>query len=1012
MNGRLVNGLAWWLGALAVVAFLAGPALAVDEVQGAGPTWTAPGLKLDYNTRTWIDVDRLAVSGPDADWMRFCEVMGPGWIVTPDAAFGVPRWILGPGYRVGPAPLSAADAVREARALACALAAPLGLESAVDVGEPQTAQIVNAHGQTLLAVDFPLAHAGYPVRTLLEARRVQFRFNLTLGKLVMIGSGAVPGLAVDTRAKLSPDAAVVAALQQIPGFQPGQGTVSGFSTYILAGLDDAGRTRARLVHDVRIAVTRPAHDWHVILDARTGDRLHVADDVCGVDVIGTVALGSLDAGGGTPPMAPFSVKPAPFLHVAVQGGNKATTDASGAFRIAHGGSAPVTVTGRFAGDWCTIHNQQGANTSFSQPATPGTAVNIVLNGTHVNEFVTAEATCYDWVNRVHAMVGKRVPNFTALPGITTNVNLNNNCNAFFQPATNSINFFTSGGGCNNTAISEVICHEWGHAFHQWFAGSISNRGLSEGIADHMGLYLTAQRVMGRDFYTTAGKVVRDYRPGGGANNTQWPLQGGSGHRDGQIWAGTMMDMRDYLITKHGAVQGVDIAEIISISQYALHKPVDMPSAIKAVMLVDDNDANLLNGTPNFVEIAQAADRHNLPRPPDPDIVRFTHTPLTNTRDVVNPYRIVTKIVSTEGTISRASLSFRFNGGSPVTVNLVKGTGDMYSASIPAQPAVTRIGYWLSATDSKNNTQTLPRSGDQEFTVGHEIVAFADDFEQDRGWKRDPGDTATTGNFERADPVANRSGTYIGQPEDDHTPGSGTLCWVTQNGNRQQFSLFNDVDNGSTAVVSPALDLSGFVAGAAQLEFACWFVDWLKNDDALVAEVSSDDGKSWKAVHSITRSDPNWTEVKGVTIPVPYTTTMRIRFKVADTPDNSYLDALVDDVKINSMDDNVAALRAQTAAPPPGGTVDYTLEAVREPGAIYFMAWSLRLDPVVIPGLGVMDLGLPVFPLMGGQLGATGKAAFKVPLPADPNLKGIAFHTQSLVQGKTTIFSNVWSFTVQ
>src|SRR5262249_27343811 len=42
-----------------------------------------------------------------------------------------------------------------------------------------------------------------------------------------------------------------------------------------------------------------------------------------------------------------------------------------------------------------------------------------------------------------------------------NVNLNSTCNAFWDGF--SVNFYKSGGGCNNTGeIAGVFLHEWGH----------------------------------------------------------------------------------------------------------------------------------------------------------------------------------------------------------------------------------------------------------------------------------------------------------------------------------------------------------------------------------------------------------------------------------------------------------------------------------------------------------------------------------------------------------------------
>jgi len=541
-----------------------------------------------------------------------------------------------------------------------------------------------------------------------------------------------------------------------------------------------------------------------------------------------------------------------------------------------------------------------------------------------------------------------------LSRLTTNVNLSNTCNAYWSPAT--INFFRAGGGCNNTAFAEVMSHEWGHGFHWGFHGSTSPGGYSEGIGDHMGLYITGQRVMGRGFRTNGG-VVRDYRTGGAANNTQWPATGKEVHKAGEIWGGCTMDLRDYLITKHGQTQGVDIAETITIAQYS-RNPGDMDVAVREIMVQDDNDANLANGTPNFVEIAAAADRHSIPRPPDPLIVQFTHTPLGTTRDVVNDYVVASKIISTAGTITSAILEYRIGGGSLNTINLAKGAGDIYSATIPAQPAVSAISYRLTATDSKTNTASEPKSGFHQFAVGHEIVAFQDDFETNKGWTPANDDNATRGRFERADPILTRvsnTTTGICQPDDDHTPGAGTMCYVTENGTGGNTGSNHDVDNGKTSMISPTFDLSGMPAGAAKISFAYWLTMYTQVDDFLQLEVSSNGGQGWQTVWSATTTQAAWREMKDVTLPGTYTNNMKVKFWTADSPNNSVTDALIDDVVINSMDDNVAALQAQTRTPGIGTLLNYTLGAKREPGAAYVAAYSLALGPIPIPGIGTMDL---------------------------------------------------------
>ncbi|MBN2491667.1 MAG: hypothetical protein JXQ29_12530 [Planctomycetes bacterium] len=976
--------------------------------------WAAPGLVLDHASTCWIEVERLrAAQGADSPWNAFVAALGEGWLVSPDQAFGTPRWILGPGLETGIVPLDETVAVMHARSLAARIAGALGIDELGGLELMRVETTPNPHGHLICGVDFQQTHRGYDVRTLSERRRVIFRYDLTLGRLSNLGSDWLAGIDLRTDGARSREAAIAAAEGLVPAYMPGDGRVGVFETYVLVGVDDETRVQARLVHEVQIEVDSPAHVWRVILDAHSGERLFVGDLVCSVDVTGNVSVGGLDAGGGTPPAVPFSVKPARSLFVSISGGGSATTDANGDFTIPNAGTTQVTLTGRLAGDWCTVQNQSGTNLSFSQPAMPGTPANIVLNGTHTSEFTTAEGTAYYQVTHTHFFLQKRWPAYSGRKGLTTNVNIANTCNAYWTTSGGgSINFFRAGSGCNNTAFSDVMSHEFGHGFHYTWHGSTNPTSFSEGIGDHVGLYVTGQRVMGRGFRTN-GAVVRDYRVGGAANNTQWPSAGLEVHKAGEIWAGCVMDLRDYLITKHGATQGVDIAETITIAQYS-RNPGDMPDAVRETMVQDDNDANLLNGTPNFAEIAAAADRHNLPRPPDP--VQFVHTRYPNTRDVVNDYVVTSKITSTGGPIVSAVLVYQIGTAPLTTVNLTKGAGDMYSAPIPAQPVLTSISYYLVATDASNNTSTEPKRGLlHTFRVAREIVALQDDFETSKGWTAMPDDNATTGRFERADPYyayVSTTTSSVSQPEDDHTPGSGTMCYVTQNGTRGGNSQNHDVDGGKTSIVSPLFDLSGVPAGAATVDFAYWFVEYTAIDDALRMDLSSDGGIGWRAVWSTGVSSASWFEASGVVLPGPYTNTMKLRFWTYDLGTGSVTDALVDDVVVRSLDDNVAAFRAQTRTPAIGSTLSYTLNAPREPGAVYVAAFALTRGPVKIPGIGTMDLGLPVYELRLGMTDTAGKAAFPVPVPNVPLLKGIRVHTQAFLAGQAMIFSNLWTIDIQ
>jgi hypothetical protein len=120
--------------------------------------------------------------------------------------------------------------------------------------------------------------------------------------------------------------------------------------------------------------------------------------------------------------------------------------------------------------------------------------------------------------------------------------------------------------------------------------------------------------MGRNFRMTGG-VVRDYRTGGPSNNRQLndPACSGAVHCLGEAWAGTMIDLWDNIRLTRGAQPGADIAERITVAQYASN-PANETAAMANIFVQDDNDGNLTNGTPNCADIRAAATRHSVPVP--------------------------------------------------------------------------------------------------------------------------------------------------------------------------------------------------------------------------------------------------------------------------------------------------------------------------------------------------------------------------------------------------------------
>ena len=87
----------------------------------------------------------------------------------------------------------------------------------------------------------------------------------------------------------------------------------------------------------------------------------------------------------------------------------------------------------------------------------------IRNSGNANEYDRAEVNAYVWANKTRDWA---LSHFPDMPQVSTqlewpiNINLGNSCNAYYDYE--SINFYTSGNGCPNTAFSDVVAHEFGH----------------------------------------------------------------------------------------------------------------------------------------------------------------------------------------------------------------------------------------------------------------------------------------------------------------------------------------------------------------------------------------------------------------------------------------------------------------------------------------------------------------------------------------------------------------------
>jgi hypothetical protein len=153
-----------------------------------------------------------------------------------------------------------------------------------------------------------------------------------------------------------------------------------------------------------------------------------------------------------------------------------------------------------------------------------------------------------------------------------------------------------------------------------------------------------------------------------------------------------------------------------------------------------------------------------------------------------------------------------------------------------------------------------------------------------------------------------------QPEDDRTPGAGTMCFVTGQGTSRIDVWEQDVSGGVTTLTSPPLDVSAM--SDPVIGYWRWFYSDGDDNDWLAVLVSGDDGATWTPVDTTRGLHNDWEErairVADHVAPGP---AVRVRFVAADRGAASVVEAGVDDLTLYEPGPARAA-RLELSAPRP------------------------------------------------------------------------------------------------
>jgi len=650
-------------------------------------------------------------------------------------------------------------------------------------------------------------------------------------------------------------------------------------------------------------------EYLIVTDAATGAILFQENLIHTIDVSGNVS-GFATEGIGTDVCEEEVLQPLPYLSVGIQGGNSIFSDVNGDFTIPNGGAGSVNVNAGLTGEWFRVFNAQGSDATASTSVTPPGPADLVFNPDNNSQAIRAQVNAYVESNRVRDFAVAANPAFPTLMNTEFPVTVNITgglCpgNAWYSPGDQSINFCFSSGSSPNTAWSSVVHHEYGH--HLVNAGGSGQGQYGEGMGDVMSTIILDDPRLGLGFFGNCNGSLRS-----ADNDLQYP-QGGAIHTAGQLISGCVWDTRNELIVTEPA-NYTQILNFLAVNSILVHSGSEITPQITIDWLtLDDDDANIGNGTPHYAEIAAGFGAHNMDAPALSllEIVYPAGQP-----ELVSPDGTTTLLVNFEplaGEVDPATTALMVDTGAGFVAHaMTQLSGSEFEVNFPAADCGSEVTYYIASNTlggAEQNSPTDAPSGGTFSAIaafGEPSVVFEDNFQSDTGWTVSGNVSGRLeGEWQRQVPTG---AGQRGDPADDFD-GSG-ICFITGNGNP---GANTDVDGGSTILTSPIMDASGVSA----ISYARWYSNDFGNNpfaNTFVVEVSDDAGASWTNLETVGPAGP---EVIGgwITKQIPLAgiagftpnSQFQIRFTASDSPTGAVIEAGIDAVALVVFDCNAECL---------------------------------------------------------------------------------------------------------
>lgn len=414
---------------------------------------------------------------------------------------------------------------------------------------------------------------------------------------------------------------------------------------------------------------------------------------------------------------------------------------------------------------------------------------------------------------------------------------------------------------------DVLYHEYGHAvveniFENATGDGLSNSTLHEAFADLMaaGIIDSPNLAIGSD------RAYPDSSLRSCKNTMEYPRDvQNECHNDGMILSGAYWDLRELTNLEY-------FRKITQDVKYALIDGDDDGLCFQKVFLetlyLDDNDGNLLNGTPNMDKIIVAFGNHKIGAG---FLVSsaLEHAKVQSTSDTLNSIPVALTIQESgviapiRNLVSEAKLKY-FTNEDPTIREIACQTNDklLFQAQLPPQKPGTMVSYWFEMNLGGEQIKKIEydeMNSVYKYMVGYDVAIY--DGVEGSNWVFGTSEENEYNDvrWEFAIPLSTRLHTWYGtsllQPY-GNSRGEEKKCLVTgADSTSSLFKINEHFPAGRVSATSPEYNISNLKKPVFKCDY--WYKtlrfasDWFyKTNPEFIIVASSDNGASWDTLHHV------------------------------------------------------------------------------------------------------------------------------------------------------------------